>query len=105
MPDKSGRKRAAFLVALVLCSGLTAHAGSAVTADDDHSYLPPWMLENASATANGEQPGRQPVVASAVQIAKPEPQEQASSSLSAKASAAKAKVLNYMNKMFGRIGL
>ncbi len=83
--------------------------GSASVADgDDHTYLPPWMLDESGAIKADEKVGqpRAPLIvevqAAKVEVSPVTPDKPASPDLTAKATQASTRVVGFVSNLFRR---
>jgi hypothetical protein len=95
-------------LAIVITTGLFSIGSSSVADGDDHSYLPPWMLDESGTIKADEKIGRPraPLVVE-VQPAKVEvspvtPDKPDSPGLTAKATQASTRVVGFVSNLFRR---
>ncbi|MGO9171839.1 MAG: hypothetical protein ACLP7P_07720 [Rhodomicrobium sp.] len=100
---------AAYLsLAIVIATGLFSIGSPSIADGDDHSYLPPWMLDESGAIKADEKVGRPraPLIVE-VQPAKVEvspvtPDKPNSPDLTAKATQASSRVVGFVSNLFRR---
>ena len=107
MSSKARPSFEAFCLAFVIATGFFSILSSSAADSDDHSYLPPWMLDEAGAVRkNDEKMDRprasfvrevQPAKAEATQVKTNEPN---STGLADKATQASTKALGFVSNLF-----
>jgi multidrug resistance efflux pump len=101
------RPSSGFGLAFVMSIGLLAIGSSNAADNDDHSYLPPWMLSVRGETGQaGEKADPQPSPRTGVQPEGTEAQsaetERRQAGLNAKASEVKARLAGFVGNLFRR---
>jgi hypothetical protein len=90
--------RLAFVVFISSASVLSSKAADRA----DHSYLPPWMLDETGAIKKVDERVAQPIVPPAQDAQPAKPNEANSADLTAKATRAKNSVASYVSNLFRR---
>jgi hypothetical protein len=107
MTSKLGPSFRAFYLAFFISTGFLFIRSSSAADRDDHSYLPPWMLNEAGAVRAADEKAGPPGVppAEGLQSSKaevPPANESNSTGLTAKATLARKKIVGFVSGLFKR---
>ncbi len=98
-------------LAIVITTGLFFIGSPSVADGDDHSYLPPWMLDESGAVKADEKVGRpraplivevQPAKVEVSPVSPMTPDKPDSPDLTAKATQASSRVVGFVSNLFRR---